>query len=357
MAQSGWGYAPHAPPVLEENEEVSIIRVPNEDGYFPTGTRDAPALFSCEAQLFQMLPKYEKEDGEPIASGTFMMRDPSVGTASEVALVCECDGTSFYVMSDDATQKVGATEFMLLLPEDCIGVHLADATPPELVLHFEGLLAARTKFHDESSSVDAKERFPEHLPEDRVSRTMFNVAKWTSKQIVATGGIAAQKMEKYGQKKRDSITEVQEKNIKSSQIKLAKGARTVSEKTAGGVQMISDAIATKIGSSVGKHATPKEGDSKAKQQARALLVASTISYEEVSDGIGEGYNIMMKSAKEEAVSFVSSKYGKEAAELARHTAGAAGNFGQAALTARRVVNVKMIAKSIAKQQVKNAIMK
>ena len=64
---------------------------------------------------------------------------------------------------------------------------------------------------------------------------------------------------------------------------------------------------------------------------------------------------MVKSAKAQAVSFVSLKYGEDAGELARHTAGAAANFGSAALTARRVVNVKAIAKTAGKQMVKETI--
>lgn len=64
---------------------------------------------------------------------------------------------------------------------------------------------------------------------------------------------------------------------------------------------------------------------------------------------------MVTAAKMQATSFVATKYGEDAAELARHTAGSAANFGRTALTARRIVNVKKIAKSAGKSAVKTAV--
>lgn len=69
----------------------------------------------------------------------------------------------------------------------------------------------------------------------------------------------------------------------------------------------------------------------------------------------EGYELMVTAAKMQATSFVATKYGEDAAELARHTAGSAANFGRTALTARRIVNVKKIAKSAGKSAVKTAV--
>ena len=64
---------------------------------------------------------------------------------------------------------------------------------------------------------------------------------------------------------------------------------------------------------------------------------------------------MVRAAKDQAVAFVATKYGKDAGQLARNTAGATANFGRAALTARRIVDVKKVAKVAGKQAVKQSI--
>jgi hypothetical protein len=64
---------------------------------------------------------------------------------------------------------------------------------------------------------------------------------------------------------------------------------------------------------------------------------------------------MVKSAQSQAAAYVVIKYGQSAAELCRHTAGAATNFGRAALTARRIVDFKKVMKSAGKTMVKEGI--
>eukprot|EP00566_Odontella_aurita_P015321 CAMPEP_0113528064 /NCGR_PEP_ID=MMETSP0015_2-20120614/1636_1 /TAXON_ID=2838 /ORGANISM="Odontella" /LENGTH=346 /DNA_ID=CAMNT_0000426553 /DNA_START=80 /DNA_END=1117 /DNA_ORIENTATION=- /assembly_acc=CAM_ASM_000160 len=333
-SEEHWGYNRHDPPVLDDDGAVPVLRIPNEPGYFPTGS--SKALLLCSAKVFQMHPKYRTKRSRPIASGFLTLRDPSGGTATEVALVCECNGTSFYIRSDDPTKKIGPNEFMLLLPGDCIGVDLSDNTDPDLVLHFEALLAARTLFHDESSNgKKSKVEYPENLPTDTTSKTMYKMATWTSKVIVNVSDKAAVKIEGYGQKKMTSVTDVQEKEVKKSHIKMAEKSRRVSEKTREGVEKITGKISDTIGGTLSKHTEVNTKDSKTKTKARKLLLASAISYGEVADGAGEGYSIMATQAKKEAVSFVEKKYGRDAADLARHTAGAAVNFSSAALTTRR----------------------
>ena len=350
------GYTPHAPPLLVDDGGFTSIRIPDEEGYFPTGA--ASVLLSCEAQIFQMNLQFATKIVEPISSGTLTLSDPSPGTVSEVALVCECNGIIFYVTNDDATKKISTTEFMLLLPADCIGVHLAEHTPEASMLLFEALLAARTKFKDESEEIQRKEMvYPEALPDDNISRAMYRMSKWTSNMVSKGSVNGAKQIENLGQKKRSTIANVHEKKVKESHIKLAKGARKTSEFTLKGVNIATDAIASTIASVVGKHAVSKEGDSDKKKRSRQILISSSIAYGEFSDSVGEAYSVMAKSAQKEAVSFVAEKYGKDASELVRHTAGATFNFGKAALTSRRIVNVKAIAKKIAKEKAKSVIMK
>jgi hypothetical protein len=59
------------------------------------------------------------------------------------------------------------------------------------------------------------------------------------------------------------------------------------------------------------------------KKARSLLLASTLAYAEIGHGASEGYEMMVKSAQSQATAYVAKKYGQSAAELCRHTAGAA----------------------------------
>lgn len=87
-------------------------------------------------------PQGGGKSDESLASGTFTLRDPAAGTADEVALVGQCNDTLFYVMNDDAITKSSDSEFMLMLPEDCILIDLTGCSEAD-VLQVEGLFAAR----------------------------------------------------------------------------------------------------------------------------------------------------------------------------------------------------------------------
>jgi len=66
---------------------------------------------------------------------------------------------------------------------------------------------------------------------------------------------------------------------------------------------------------------------------------------------------MANAAKEETVEYMNVKYGKDASQLARKTIGASIEFGEAALSARRFLNVKQIAKASAKVALKESLKK
>jgi len=346
--------------VTGENGLPSCYHIPSESGYFPSASVDVEAIAVAEnVTLYQIHPRFGEKLDAPLASGTLILSDPDGGTAEEVAFVGQCDDIVFYVMADDATTKTSEKEFMLMLPSDCIVVDLSECAD-QMVLHIEGLLAARTKFHDETAIEEEEEKkgkpkYPEDLPRDPVSKAMFRTSAQMARMIVSISQKGAEKIDNYGEKKKENITESKDVKVGRASIKIAKVTRNVSEKTHSVTTKISDKISDVVGGKVGRTAAIKEGDTKTKKKARRLLLASSIAYAEVATGASEGYEIMVKSAKAQAVSFVSLKYGEDAGELARHTAGAAANFGSAALTARRVVNVKAIAKTAGKQMVKETI--
>lgn len=341
-------------------------RISDEPGYFPAGSDGAEALLVKieDAELHQIHPR--SHDG-PLAIGTLTLRDPDDGTADDVALVGKCGDTVFYVMNDDATTKTSDSKFYLMLPKECIAVDLTGCSPSD-VLRVESLLAARTKFHDVTtkegvndggsiaeSSDSFTSIYPDNLPDDFVSRSMFWTSSKASQLLVAAGEKGASQIDAYGEKKKEMVTESRDVKVGKTGIKIAKGTRTIAEKTYTVTEKVSGKISDYLGGRVGRAVAIKEGDSASKKRVRSFLLASSISYAEIGQGASEGYERMVQSAQSQATSYVAKKYGKSAAELCRHTTGAAANFGRAALTAQRVVNVKKLVKSAGKQMVKEGI--
>lgn len=337
--------------------------IPDEKGYFPAGSDETSALVAKvdKAKIYQIHPRRSngKKSDEPLATGTLTLRDPDAGTADDVVLICQCGDTLLYIMNEDATTKTLEAEFIIMLPKDCLLIDLSECTETD-VLKVESLLAARTKFHDESSeqqsqSTAAGTSYPENLPDNSASRLMFRASSKVSKLIVSAGELGASKIDEYGEKKKEGVTESRDVKVGKTSIKLAKGTRVASEKVFNITEKVSGKVSDILGGKVGRAAAIKEGDSATRKRARSLLLASTISYAEIGNGASEGYELMVKSAQAQATSFVAKKYGHSAAELCRHTAGAATNFGRAALTARRVVDVKKVVKTAGKQMVKESI--
>lgn len=247
-----------------KNGEPSRYEIPNEPGYFPAGSDDIGAVASLEkVTIYKINPdqycKGELEKGEKaLASGKLTWRDPDGGTADDVVLVGECTVTEnpdrrqpdvedvivFYLMMDDATTKVSEKEFVLLLPKECILLDFTECTDVRMILHMEGLLAARTKFHDQTSDLITVEgapeeeeggkvkqdvKYPEELPDDALSRAIFRTSLQISSLIVSASKVGAEKIDSYGEKKRESVTNTKEIKVTKSSIIAAKAARSASE--------------------------------------------------------------------------------------------------------------------------------
>lgn len=283
------GYASHSPPIYEAHHDdvPSHYEIPNECGYFPAAASSTIVASIHPATLYQMHPDYDKKLDHPIATGTLTLSDPAEGTADEVALVGDCDGLLFYILCEDATTRTSETDFMLLLPHDCILVDVTGAEP-ETTLHLEALLAARTQFHDETkqASSDNELVYPEILPDDVVSRGMYRTSKFVSRMIVGASGKVSKSIEAYGEKKRDGITAMQEKQVGKTSIKMAKATRRASDVSLRVSTKVSEKISDVIGGGVGRAVSIKEGDAAPKRKARQLLLASTIAIGEVNEGIG-----------------------------------------------------------------------
>ena len=230
------GYLSHPPPVYEEhgNEVPAHFEIPRESGFFPAAAVSSQGAVAscCPATLYQMHPMYkDKQLDHPIATGTLVLSDPDDGTASQVALVGECDGITFYLMEEDATTKTSDTEFMLLLPKDCILVDVSGASP-ESILHLQAVLHARTQFHDETIAPSDNNDdeiglvYPELLPQDKISRGIYQTSKCMSRMIVRASGKVANGIHAYGEKKKERVTETQGKESESNFHQNGKGYTT-----------------------------------------------------------------------------------------------------------------------------------
>ncbi len=337
--------------------------IPNEQGYFPAGSADDAALLA-KIENVTLLQTYPETEDPLLATGTLTLRDPDAGTADDVALVGQCGDVLFYVTTDDATTTASEFEFVLMLPKNCIIIDMTKCADKSKILQVEGLLAARTKYHDESvagvggtSTTQSTTAlvYPENLPNDSISRSMFWASTHASRMIVRAGELGASKIDSYGEKKKEQITESKDVDVGKNSMMLAKATRRVSEKTYNVTEKVSGKISDFLGGKLGRAVSIRDHDSARMKKARSLLLASTLAYSEIGHGASEGYELMVKSAQSQATAYVAKKYGQSAAELCRHTAGAATNFGRAALTARRIVDVKKVMKSAGKTMVKEGI--
>jgi hypothetical protein len=361
----------HATPVLKTTEDdVPVMAIPDEKGYFPVASLESRTLsLGPNTKIHQLLKKsheYRRRstqhtEGTLLCCGTMLISDPVDGTPDAVMIVGTCDETCFYVTNDDATVKVSPTEFVVLLPEDCLSINFdSEFTSDDEILLFEGTLAARTKFHDDSEGVAEATMRRSLVPDGKMSQSVYTSAVWMADQLVTASHHGSQYISSMGERQRQS-TERAEKPIKVSAAarNSAKAIRGVAKASYKIVSAVTDTVSNVVGGAIAKTLVPPpDRDGKPGKSDSALkssLLTATLAFSEVSEGVDLGYEKMVRSAKDEATSFVAHKYGHEAAELARHTTGATANFGRAALTARRIISVKTIAKSSAKVALRQSI--
>ena len=401
-------------PVLSETVDlVPVYTVPNESGYFPTGFTDE-ILVSCpNVQLYQMQNLQEqsaKSTKTPtlLSQGTLSLRDPAPGTPDEVVLVGECDGVMFYVMNEDVTFSISQTELALIcVPSmECLYLSLASAgsdcaVEEHVLLHIQGLFAARTNLYQSSSmlqdQVDLargegassrdviktgqsdkpdKEDIRSMIPDDKLHQSIYQSSVWISKQIVRLSEVGAKQLGIHGEQHRSSIrssfnnnksekdtgeednaTSENSVKVHPKAIQTASHIRRLSKDVYRITEKVSDTISNFVGDKLGNAVTGKTTDGQSARSARQILRTSVLAYGEVTDGVSEGYDILARATKREATAYVAVKYGEEAADLARHTLGATINFGKTALTMRRVLNVKKVVSSSAKTAVKQSLLK
>ena len=346
--------APPEQPIASTIGQVPVYTIPGEEGYFPTGRKDEYLVrSSTSTRIYHFDPvggSIDTASGKLMAEGPLTLRDPSPGIPEEVVLIGECGEILFYLRKDDATVKLSNDDFIFFLPDDeCIGINLNSKENEKVKLHVEGLLAYRTMF---SEDLKKEEEFA-----DKKTSTMVLMSQWLADKIVKSSEYGAEKIEWYGKHKRSQITETKEKKISSSTMKTAKVTKKVAKNTNKVVTKVSDSISGVIGSAISNAVTPKVTDSKTKERGRSLLYATTTSVCEVLNGISEGTGILGTSMKQESTAYVEAKYGTEAGELARHTAGATVHFTKAVLVSRRIISPKSIMKSGVKEAAKQTIQK
>lgn len=363
--QTKSGLSSHGTPVLYHTpiDSVPVYTIQNEQGFFPTGSSQESLISNLNVKLYQMHPNCSStslpnnlESSESIlAEGILKLSDPAPGIPSEVVLIGECDGILFYIMKDDVVLKLSSRIYTLLLPEDCISISLPEDASDEAVLYMEGIFAARAKFVDKSDQISAdtegntlQEDNEDLVPDDKISKSMYKFSLIMAKQIDKASQAGANYITKYGEQKRSNVTESTEMKVSSTSLyatRILKKAGKITHKT---VDKVGNSVTNTIGGKMAKFLVIKESDGKIKRINKRFWMTSGLVFSNISNSAAEGYLLLLSATRDEAVEYVTAKYGHDASELARQTFGATIHFGKAALSARRILNVKEIMKESAK---------
>lgn len=404
------GIASHDDPILSESpiDHVPVYTLQSEDGFFPTGYSEEILTSHNNAQLYQMNPKTAHEHDQKqkntkdekiaelfsestiLAEGTFTLRDPARGTPSEVALIGECDGTLFYVKQNDAIIKMSSKTFAIIFPEDCITIHFLQENDEErakeedsMLLYMEALFAARTKFINnfeqtpeiasDSNDDNGEDDDIKNFLDNKTSKHIYSFSKYVGKKINAAGVVGASYISNYGESKRNGVLVKKEASsaksvnnsadsnsnlfVRPSTIYAAGALQKAGKFTNTAVKTVGNNVSNTIGKSMAGTFTAKENDSESTQRNKKVALSSALVLYSLADSTTAAYRLMAKAAKEETVEYMNVKYGKDASELARKTLGASIEFGEAALSARRFLNVKHIIKASAKVALKESVKK
>lgn len=325
-----------------------------------------------------------------LGEGTFTLYDPVDGTPEEVVFIANCGNIQFYLMKDDVTIKISSSEYVFMMPNDCLILSFNDdnentklTSTQRNLPSIKALLAARTKFHDESETIE-NAKFRKSLissssssnhhsndnKSDKVSKHVHSASIWISNKIVKAGNYGSRRIEAYGEQKRERLLLVEEESsgsgskeiihIPKISIKAAKVARSITKTTGKAVTKVSDKVSDMIGDQIAKHimssssSSGSDSSSRMKRNGKRLLLSSSIAYAEISDGFDCAYDTILQTLRMESTEYIEQKYGHDLSELSRHTAGATIYFGKTLLTARRIINVnKMLKTGVEKAVVKN----
>jgi len=409
----------HETPILSKTgNQVPVYILPNEDGFFPTGDKTVVLLGPIEPKChIYQLPNVSlsaNEQGESMAwtllsKGSLELRNPAPGSPKEVALVGECDGLVFYIMQDDVTLTLSPRELVLIcVPSmDCLYISLASETSEKILVQMQSIFSSRTNLYRGEGGTTVVDRHIESIrrslnnstvrpetmaknkyqdgkeedddlkhviPEDNVHQSIYQSSKWIKKQIVHLSEMGARQVEGHGDRLRSSLRKSSSSNVSSSAdsssvteenknvinihpmaVQSASQIRKFSKTARKTAEQVSDSISNMVGSAIASTIVEKPKDTESTRAARQLLRTSVIAYGEISDGVGEGFDILSRATKREATACVAVKYGDEAADLTRHTLGATNNFVKTALTCRRILDVKKVAKSSVKCAVKQSL--
>jgi len=331
-------------------------------------------------------------DSTLLAEGSFILRDPAPGTPSEVVLIGQCNGILFYVKQDDTIVKISSHEFAILFPEDCIAIHISQNSnipnkkkeeDDSMLLYMEALFAARTNFLDKSlpisyATVDTNDNSDidddvNFIMDNKVSKSMFKFSKYVGKKINSAGASGADYITNYGEAKRNQFLEKSEtqnftsmnsntsntsnREVSPTILYAAGALHKAGKVTNQAVQIVGTNVSNVIGKSMAGTLTLKENDSNFTKNNKKVALSSALVFYNLANSTTAAYRLMANAAREETVEYMNVKYGKDASQLARKTIGASIEFGEAALSARRFLNVKQIAKASAKVALKESLKK
>ncbi len=220
----------HETPILSQTPtRVPVYTLPSDSGYFPCA--GDKLLVACPNCQFYQLQNMHKQDSEStkiptlLSQGQLTLHEPAPGTPDETVLIGECDGVMFYVTGDDVTLILSRTELTLIcVPSlDCLYLSLPDAVEEHILLHIQGLFAARTNLYEAGAMIHKKQielicrdgGVSDHAyrstvcndhegtlksikTDDNLQRFMYHSSMWIAEQIVQLSEAGAKQVEDHG---------------------------------------------------------------------------------------------------------------------------------------------------------------
>lgn len=389
----------HEKPILSQiPTHVPVYTLPNESGYFPCA--GDKLLVTCPNCRFYQLQNMHNQDSEStqiptlLSQGQLTLHDPAPGTPHEVVLIGECDGVIFYVTEDDVTLLLSQTELTLIcFPSlDCLYLSLPDAMEEHVLLHLQGLFAARTNLYEAGAMIHKKqielicrdEGVSDHAyrstvcnnhegtlksiqTDDNVQRFIYQSSMWIAEQIVLLSEAGAKRVEDHGYRLRSFMQPSvdcmkcdpkllakdvckmhhcnKRMNINPVAVQRASHIRNFTRHLYNLAEQGSDSISSFVGGIIGSSITEKSDDGENMRYARQLLRTTVLAFSEICDGVDKSFDILTGTTKREASACVAVQYGDDAAQLCRHTLGSTIDFCKTYLTVRRVLNVKRVAQA------------
>jgi hypothetical protein len=292
-------------------------------------------------------------------------RAPVTSPPGEVRMIGECDGVIFYLSDEDAISQPEVTLMICVPIAACTKNNLHQAGKIVVedrieLIHRDICTLNDHSKHAKFTTGKLEENIENLIPDDALNQAIYQSSIWIAKQIVLFSEAGAKQVEYHGEQWRctiirpvDGILQTEEQkyecdsslNVHPEVVQQASYIRSFSKTVRNFVEQVSESVSNFLGILIGCCIAEKPTDGETTRYCRHLLRTTVLSCGEISEGVEEGFDIFARAAKREVTSCVAIHYGRDAADVTRHTLGTSINLIKTAITVRRVLNAKKVARS------------